>query len=140
MNKFLGIGRVVKEMDLRATQNGKSVLNNTLAIPSTFKNADGEYGTEFVDFQVWGQQAETLAKYTSKGDQILIEGRLQKRSYETEGVKKYITEVICERVQFLNTKKEENRSMQDVRNDVFKDFGKEVVNKSELHEDENLPF
>lgn len=142
MNKFIGLGSLVKDNDLRATQSGKNFVNNTLAIKNTFKNANGEYGAEFVDFQVWGNQAETLARYTSKGDQVLIEGRLQKRSYETDNGTRYITEIVCDRIQFVSTKgdKEDNRSVQDVRNDVFKDFGDNVVNKSQLHEDEDVPF
>lgn len=92
--------------DLRYTPNGNAVCNLRLATNRTWKNSKGEKQTEtqWHRIVVWGDTAESCAKYLSKGRQIYVEGRLQTRSWEDKDKnKRYTTEVVAERVQFLGS-------------------------------------
>lgn len=103
MNKWCGIGRVTKDLELKKTNNGKSFLNFSLAVNRDFKNKDGEYEADFINCQVWDKQAESMATYVGKGSLIGVEGRIQTRSYDNnDGKRVYVTEIVCDRVEFLN--------------------------------------
>lgn len=106
MNKFIGIGRLTNNVELKETNTGKYYVKNSLAIKNDFKNSDGQYDTEFVNIMVWGKSAETLCKYSSKGMLIAVEGRLVNLTYDkNDGSKGYITEIICEKVKLLESNK-----------------------------------
>lgn len=101
MNQIILIGRLTKEPELKYTQSGKAVCNFTLAVNRPFAK-DGDQKADFISIQVWGKQAESAADYLAKGSQCAVSGRLQIRSYEgNDGVKKYVTEVVADRVEFL---------------------------------------
>lgn len=109
INNVTIVGRLTKDVDLRFTSNGKAVANGTLAVNRPFKNANGETEADFINIVIWGKQAENTANYTSKGSLIGVTGRIQTRNYENnEGKRVYVTEVVAESVQFLDTKKKEN--------------------------------
>ena len=104
-------GRLVKEVDLRYTSNGKAVGSFTLAVDRQFKNAHGEKETDFINAVIWGKSAEALANFTRKGNLIGITGRLQVRTYENnEGRKVWVTEVVAENFTFLESKNSQNNS------------------------------
>lgn len=132
MNKICLIGRLTRDIENRTTESGKVCGTFTLAVNRKFKNANGNYDADFINCVVWNN-AETLAKYTKKGDMLAVEGRLQNRSYESDGIKKYITEVIVESFDFIATKKETKENT--TQNDPYKEFSQEL----ELTADE-LPF
>lgn len=114
MNKVILIGNLCKDIELRFTQNNIAVMQNTLAVRNDFKNSNGEYGTQFVNVVSWNKQAEFLSKYCSKGSKILVEGRIETRNYDDpDGKRVYVTEVIAEKVEILNGKKEENNSFEN---------------------------
>ena len=97
MNKFVGIGRLVADVELRSTNSGKSVCAFTVAINRRGKDA----GTDWVDCVAWEKTAEFISKHFNKGQQIAITGRLQTRSYEDkEGKKRKATEIVVEEVGF----------------------------------------
>lgn len=76
-----------------------------------FKNANGDYEADFINCVAWRGTAENLANYQKKGNLIGIDGRVQTRSYEgNDGKRRYVTEVVAENVQFLQTKKQEPQS------------------------------
>lgn len=106
MNSFNGVGRLTRDVDLRYTQSGKAVGNFSLAINRQFKNQQtGEYDADFPNMVAWGAQAENLANYMKKGDRIGVTGRIQTRSYDdNDGKKIYVTEVVAESIQFLESK------------------------------------
>ena len=107
INQIFIIGRTTKEPEIRTTQSGVSVATFTIACDRGFTNKQGEKETDFVNCVAWRGLADTVAKYLGKGRLVAVVGRLQNRNYETpEGVKKYITEVICSEVQFLDRAKE----------------------------------
>lgn len=113
MNRIVLIGRLTKEPELRYTQSGTAVCNFTLAVDRVYVR-DGEQQADFVPCQVWGKAAENCAKYLAKGRQAAVDGRLQIRSYEDkEGTRRWVTEVVAERVEFLDSGKSESREEDD---------------------------
>ena len=104
MNKAILIGRLVRDSELKYTQGGTAVATFTLAVDRR-KSAKGEKETDFVACVAWQKTAEVIAEYTKKGSLIAIDGRIQVRTYEAkEGGKRWVTEVIVETVQFLDSK------------------------------------
>lgn len=138
MNKFIGLGRITKDIEIKYNSNNKAVCQFTLAINRPFTNQNGEREADFINCVVWDKQAENLVKYCSKGSQIAIEGRLQVRNYDDkEGRKVYITEIVASKVEFIQSleKKEQVKESPQETTDPFKEFGQEY----ELS-NEDLPF
>lgn len=124
MNKFIGVGRLCQDVEVRYTQSGKCVSNFTIAINRP-KTQDGKQEADFIPVVAWNKLAETCGNYIGKGSKVLVEGRVQVRSYEAnDGTKKRVTEVIAESVEFLDSKK---------NSDLLSGFGKDVI-------DEEVPF
>lgn len=108
INKFIGNGRVTKDIELKQTSNGKSAVNFTLAITRNFKNANGEYEADFIQCTAFRGTAELLSKYVKKGDAIGIEGSVRTWNYKDKDDKTvYVTEVQVENIDFLQQKKKE---------------------------------
>jgi len=105
LNQVVLVGRLVKEPELKKTENGNKVTYITLAVPRSYKNSDGEYEADFVDCTLWKAIAESTTEYCHKGDLLGIKGRIQTSSYEKDGEKKYSTDIIAEKVTFLTSKK-----------------------------------
>lgn len=144
MNKIIISGNLCKDIELRYTNSNIAVLQNTVAVRNDFKNADGEYDSEFINIVVWRQTAEFLNNYAAKGSKVLVEGRLTTRNYDKpDGTKGYITEVVAEKVELLDSKKPanneqkpaENQQKETEQSDPFKEFGSEIVLT-----DDDLPF
>ena len=105
MNKIILTGRLTKDPELRYTSNQKVVTSFTLAVDRPFLNQEGVQEADFIPVVVWGKTADVISHYCTKGQKLLVEGRVQVRSYETtSGEKRYVTEVISERVEFLERK------------------------------------
>lgn len=109
LNQIVLVGRLVKTPEVISTESGKSMTYLTLAIPRSFKNADGEYDTDFIDCVLWNTVAETTSEYCKQGDLIGIKGRVQSRMVEDEDGNNYKKiEIVAEKVTFLSSKKEED--------------------------------
>src|SRR5699024_9486803 len=109
MNRFVGVGRLTKDVDLRYLQSGKAVGNFTIAINRPFKNKNGDYEADFINVVQFGKGAENLANYMKKGSQIGVDGRIQTRTFETkDGKTMFVTEVVADSVQFLESKRISN--------------------------------
>lgn len=107
MNSVNLVGRIVKDADLKYTQTGNAVATFTLAVNRTFTNAQGEKEADFINCVVWRKSAENVANYTQKGSLVGVTGRIQTRSYDNDaGTRIYVTEVVAENVQFLDSKKD----------------------------------
>lgn len=103
MNKFIGIGNLTKDVDLRTTQSGKAVATLTIAVNRRFKGQDGEKVTDFFTVVAWNQLGEMCGKYLAKGKKVAVSGELQTRSYDAkDGTKRYVTEIIADEVEFLS--------------------------------------
>lgn len=105
MNNVVLVGRLTKNAEMRYTPDGKAVSAFTLAVDRPFLNQKGDREVDFIRVVVWGRGAENVATYCGKGSLISVMGRIQTRSYEKGGEAVYVTEVIAERIQFLDTKK-----------------------------------
>ena len=107
LNQTVIVGRIVKDPELKETDSGKKVTNITLAVPRSFKNMNGEYETDYIPCVLWKGVAESTTQYCKKGDLVGIKGRIQSRSYETEEEKRYVVELIAEKVTFHTSKNKE---------------------------------
>jgi len=99
LNKWMGIGRLGKDIEVKKTTSGLSVTSFTIACERSYASGkDRVKESDWIDCQAWKNNADYLSKYAKKGDMIGIEGHLQKRSYtNTDKQKVYITEVIVEK-------------------------------------------
>ena len=110
MNKVIITGNLTKEPDLRTTGSGTTVCTLSVAVTRRFKGQNGEKQTDFFTVIAWKQLAEMCGKYLSKGKKVAVVGELQTRSYEKDGVKRYITEIIADEVEFLTPKETESHA------------------------------
>lgn len=109
INRVVLVGRLVRDPELRKTTNGTSVASFTIAIDNRQKGPNGERTTSFIACQVWNQAAENVSRFTRKGSLVGVEGRLNQRSYDTRDNRRVsVVEVICDTVQFLERKQEDN--------------------------------
>ncbi len=109
INRTVLVGRLTKDPELRSTQNDIPVATFTLAVNRPFTTRGGDRDTDFIPCVVWRRQAENVERYLSKGSLVGVDGRIQTRTYDDQdGNRKYITEIVCDSVQFL-----EPRSAQD---------------------------
>lgn len=102
LNKAFIIGNLTRDPELRSLPSGVQVASFSVATNRVWRDKEGQKqeSTEFHNIVVFGRQAETAAQYLKKGASVLVEGRLQTRSWDSEGQKKYRTEIIADRVQF----------------------------------------
>lgn len=111
MNRVVIVGRLTRDPDLRYTSNGVAVANFNVAVNRPFKNQNGEQEADFIQCVTWRKQAENLANYMKKGSQIGVDGRVQTRSYDAQdGKKVFVTEILAESIQFLESKSTSNNS------------------------------
>lgn len=105
LNNTVVVGRIVRDPELKETENGKKVTNITLAVPRSYKNIDGEYETDFIPCVLWSGIAENTVNYCKTGDLVGVKGRVQSRTYEIDETKHYVVELVAEKVTFLSSKK-----------------------------------
>jgi single-strand DNA-binding protein len=138
VNKAILIGNLGRDPELRYTPSGKAVASFSIATTEKWRDQNGEMqeSTEWHNIVLWGRQAEIAKEYLAKGRPVYIEGRIQTRSYEDKnGVKKYMTEIVGQRMQFLGS-----------RGDTSSDYTPPPPPKDEdapfnnTVEDDDLPF
>ena len=129
-NKVILIGRLVAAPELHKTSTDKSVARVTVAVNRRYKDQNGERETDFVNVVVWGKLAETMASYASKGSLISLDGEIRTRRYEKNGVMQYVTEVLCQSFQLLESRAQ--RAMRE--NGGTGDLADIIL------EEEDLPF
>ena len=159
MNKVFLVGRLTRDPDLRYGASNNAVMRTSLAVDRQFTNQNGEREADFINIVAFGNRAETMKKYLTKGSQIAVSGRIQTGSYDDkDGKRVYTTDVVIDEFQFLDSRgsrSEESQSntsdqssgltpydFSDTTNnngsdesDPFKDFG----DKIEI-DDSDLPF
>lgn len=133
MNKVFLIGRICNDIELRYFENEVGVATINLAVPRAFKNAKGEYETDFIKVVLYNKTAEVVNKNCKKGDMLAIDGRIQVRNYEYEGKPRTDTSVVCEKITLLNNKPKTTKD--EKKEDPFKKFAEDI----EI-EDNELPF
>ena len=103
MNKVILIGRLTADPELRHTQSGTAVCRYRLAVDRPVKK-EGQQNVDFLNCQAWGKNAEFASRHLHKGTKIAVEGRIQTGSYEKDGVKRYIFEIVIDRHEFCESK------------------------------------
>ena len=132
LNEVVLQGRITEDAELKTTPSGKSVTSFSLAVERDFSTND-EKETDFINIVAWNKTAEFISKYFSKGKQMLVKGSLQVRKYQTQnGEKRYVTEVIADKVYFAG----------DKAKDPLDDFKKKLDEQefTEVETDGDLPF
>lgn len=115
VNSVVLVGRITKDIELRKTSTGKSVVSFTVAVNRRFGNQDQ---ADFINCVAWNQTADFMANYLAKGNLISVEGRIQSRSYEDNtGKRVYVTEVVCDQVQALESRGQREQSSGASRQD-----------------------
>lgn len=116
INRVVLVGRMTKDPELRRTAQGDAVTSFTLAVNRNFKNASGNTEADFINCVIWKKSAENVERYCSKGSLVGVEGRLQSRTYDnSQGQKVFVVEVICDSVQFLDTRQQDQAPMNTQR-------------------------
>ena len=136
MNNFCGMGRLVRDPELRQSDNGTNICKFTVAINRDFKNQNGEYEADFINCVSFGKSAEFINKYFSKGSMIGITGRLQIRKWEKDGENRYATEIVVNSTSFAGEKK--NSGASQVETNQVEEVKAEAVDSAV--EEDDLPF
>ncbi|MDT4012007.1 single-stranded DNA-binding protein [Staphylococcus aureus] len=119
LNRVVLVGRLTKDPEFRTTQSGVDVATFTLAVNRNFKSKNGEQQADFINCVVFRKQAENVNNYLNKGSLAGVDGRLQSRSYENkEGNRVFVTEVVCDSVQFLEPKNAQASNNNQSNNEV----------------------
>lgn len=140
INNVTLVGRMTRDAELRYTPQNQAVATFSLAVNRPFKNQNGDREADFINCVIWRQQAENLANWAKKGALIGITGRIQTRSYENQqGQRVYVTEVVAENFQLLESQKERGSQ---ARTNSQPDFSRQATaNTSPMDiSDDDLPF
>ena len=141
INNVTLVGRLTKDPELKYTPNGVAVANFTLAVNRAFKSDNGPEA-DFINVVVWRKAAENVANFLKKGSLAGVVGSIQTRNYEGDNGRVYVTEVLADRVQFLepkqggqaNTQNNNNKPQTRVDEDPFSGSGQIDIS------DDSLPF
>lgn len=115
MNKVMLSGRIASDIDVKSTPSGASVVKFSLAVNRRFKGADGNYETDFINCVAWRVCADFIGKYFDKGEPIEIVGNIQTRSYDKDGNKVFVTEVIVDEASFVVGNKKVNSTQEEAK-------------------------
>lgn len=144
MNKVILIGRLTRDPELRYTGSNTPVATFSLAVNRSFTNQNGEREADFINCVVWRKLAETVKNYLFQGSQVAVEGRIQTRKYQNDkGENKYITEILAENVEFLDSKSKREENVVNEQVETTSIPEQEISNfqeKFEYTDEEGLPF
>lgn len=145
MNKAFLIGRLTRDPELRYSSSNMAIANFTIAVDRQYTNREGQRETDFIRIVAYNKQAENIKKFIAKGSLVAVDGRIQTGSYDDkDGKRVYTTDIVADRVQFLDSKgssssatspSEEVSPMDfqtsasnevNVSDDVFADFGSSI--------------
>ena len=129
MNICTIIGNLTKAPETRTTQSGTANCSFTVAVQRRFKNANGEHETDYIPVVAWRQLAELCSKYLDKGRKVAVTGSIQTRSYDKDGTKRYVTELIADNVEFLTSQNHAQNGQSKEQTDDFTEV-----------DDSELPF
>lgn len=101
LNQTVIVGRITKDIEIKELENGKKVINLTIAVPRSYKNAEGIYDTDFIPCTLWNYIATNVLEYCKKGDLVGIKGRLENKEDKLV--------LVAEKVTFLSSGKKDNK-------------------------------
>ena len=132
MNKVILVGRLAQDPEVRYTQGGKAVASFNLAVNRFGGGSAQKESADFIPIVAWEKLAEICGNNLTKGSQILVEGRLQIRSYETQdGQKRGVSEVVAQSIEFLGSKRAAAEGGSSSSVDM-NSFGSEVFPEEEI--------
>lgn len=139
INEVTVAGNLTRDPEMKALPSGMNVTSFSVAVNRVWNDRDGkrQEAVEYINCIVFGKTAETIAKYFTKGKPIYVRGRMQTRSWEKDGVKRYATEVVVDRFQFMNDGKGGDsapRQKADSSEPTMPDYPEEEINP------EDIPF
>lgn len=137
INRTILVGRITKDPALRKTQNGTSVVSFVLAVNRKVKK-EGQPDADFINCVAWNKTADFMAQYVKKGALLGLESRIQTRNYDDrDGKRVYVTEVVADRVQLLESKKSDESAQNEVtgalQNDDYASYVGDI-------QSDDLPF
>ncbi len=133
MNKVIMLGRLTKDPEVRTTNGGTTVATFSIAVDRRYTDQDGKKQADFFNVTAWRKLGEICGSYLEKGRQVMVEGTLQNRSYDDKnGVKRYVTEIVAENVEFVGKRGESSGSQQQSSATPIDDY-REIS-------DSDLPF
>ena len=143
MNKVFLIGNLTRDPELTETPSGVAVCHFSIAVNRNYTSQDGERQTDFFNCTAWRGQAETIARYTKKGNKVAVTGSVQLRNYEdNQGVKRTAVDIIVQDVEFL-TPKANGESFDDMMMDAPRAAAAPAKKKPvlrEMDDDNDIPF
>lgn len=124
MNLVALAGRLTAQPEISSTPSGVPYCRATLAVDRDYKTLDGNRQTDFIDFVCWRQQAEFLTKYFSKGSMVIVQGSLEVKKYDKDGIKRISYSVRAEKINFAGAyrKHEESTSINYQDNMEINDY------------------
>jgi single-strand DNA-binding protein len=136
-NQVILMGNLTRDPELKAIPSGQSVCQFSLALNRSYKDSSGEWkeATDYVDVVAWGPLAERVAQYCQKGKQVLVNGRIQSRSWEQDGQKRSKVEVLAQDVTFLGGVPGAGGSRDDGNQDMESGSSSKPANKDVVIED-----
>lgn len=134
MNETILTGRLTTDPDVKYTtgQEPMAIAMYTLAVQRDFKNKDGKYEADFIRCKAFGKRGEFAEKYLHKGIKIMVKGRLQSGSYDKDGQKHYTTDLIVDKHEFCESRKDGQQGQQYQDHDVPEGF--------QAVDDDDIPF
>jgi single-strand DNA-binding protein len=151
VNQVILMGNLTRDPELRQTPSGQSVVSFSLALNRAYKDQSGDWqeATDYIDVVAWGPLAERVSQYVTKGRRVLVQGRLQSRSWEQDGQKRSKVEVLANDVTFLDGRGEgeggngasasststgatTSSSSSKKKDNVIEDIGDEPINLDDI--------
>lgn len=119
MNKAFLIGRLTRDPELRYSSSNTAIVNFTIAVDRQYTNKEGQRETDFIRIVAYNKQAENIKKFVTKGSLVAVDGRIQTGSYDDkDGKKVYTTDIVADRVQFLDSRNSGSQNVPSETNDV----------------------
>ena len=130
MNRVVLAGRLTADPEIRKSTNGNSVVRFSLVVNRKFKNANGQYEVDYINCVAFKGTADTINAYVSKGDMLIVEGRIQTSKYtRVDGSTAYSTDIAVDGITLVGGRKntENSQPKKDTQSDPFTDFGENVT-------------
>ena len=140
MNKVFLIGNLTRDPELRETPSGVAMCRFAIAVSRPYSSQDGERQTDFFECTAWRGLAETIARFTKKGNKVAVVGSVQIRNYEdNQGVRRTVVDVIVQDCEFL-TPKSNSDSFDDVSEAPRASAPKKKPALQAMDDDSDIPF
>ena len=107
VNSVMLVGRLTRDLEVKKLESGKEVTNLLLAVSRGYRNAEGNYETDFIDCVLWDGMAKNTSEFCKKGDMVVVRGRIQTSYYVKDEITRKATDVVVEKISFLGEKRNE---------------------------------